>query len=80
MLYRFVGDTESLFANKTLEIADDVLASYKNQGWYTCCPLITGMFVLLSTLTHGLLPFVKHYVTSCEYGGIGSLVHFPILS
>ncbi|CAN6198222.1 unnamed protein product, partial [Urochloa humidicola] len=31
-LYGFVGDTESLFANKTLEIADDVLASYKNQA------------------------------------------------
>ena len=30
---RVIGGTEGLFANKTLEITDDVLASYKNQGW-----------------------------------------------
>jgi len=30
---RVKGGTEGLFANKTLEITDDVLASYKNQGW-----------------------------------------------
>jgi pyrophosphate--fructose-6-phosphate 1-phosphotransferase len=35
VLYGFVGGTEGLFANKTLEITDDVLASYKNQGWCT---------------------------------------------
>jgi hypothetical protein len=27
------GGTEGLFSNKTLEITNDVLASYKNQGW-----------------------------------------------
>ncbi|KAJ4817776.1 Pyrophosphate--fructose 6-phosphate 1-phosphotransferase subunit alpha [Rhynchospora pubera] len=30
----FVGGTEGLFAQKTLEITDDVLSSYKNQGGY----------------------------------------------
>lgn len=34
LLYGFVGGTEGLFANKTLEITDDVLASYKNQGGF----------------------------------------------
>nr|CAB3482743.1 unnamed protein product [Digitaria exilis] len=34
VLYGFVGGTEGLFANKTLEITDDVLASYKNQGGF----------------------------------------------
>jgi pyrophosphate--fructose-6-phosphate 1-phosphotransferase len=29
-----IGGTEGLFANKTLEITDDVLASYKNQGGF----------------------------------------------
>jgi diphosphate-dependent phosphofructokinase len=26
------GGTEGLFAQKTMEIADDILSSYKNQG------------------------------------------------
>ena len=30
-----VGGTEGLFSNKTLEITNDVLASYKNQGWFS---------------------------------------------
>uniref|UniRef100_A0A453JVF9 Phosphofructokinase domain-containing protein n=1 Tax=Aegilops tauschii subsp. strangulata TaxID=200361 RepID=A0A453JVF9_AEGTS len=34
ILYGFIGGTEGLFANKTLEITDDVLASYKNQGGF----------------------------------------------
>nr|CAB3480754.1 unnamed protein product [Digitaria exilis]CAB3504653.1 unnamed protein product [Digitaria exilis] len=34
VLYGFVGGTEGLFSNKTLEITDDVLASYKNQGGF----------------------------------------------
>uniref|UniRef100_A0A0E0QHR6 Pyrophosphate--fructose 6-phosphate 1-phosphotransferase subunit alpha n=1 Tax=Oryza rufipogon TaxID=4529 RepID=A0A0E0QHR6_ORYRU len=34
VLYGFVGGTEGLFANKTIEITDDVLASYKNQGGF----------------------------------------------
>jgi pyrophosphate--fructose-6-phosphate 1-phosphotransferase len=29
-----IGGTSGLFANKTLEVTVDVLASYKNQGWY----------------------------------------------
>jgi pyrophosphate--fructose-6-phosphate 1-phosphotransferase len=29
-----IGGTEGLFSNKTLEITNDVLASYKNQGWH----------------------------------------------
>jgi hypothetical protein len=28
-----IGGTQGLFSNKTLEITDNVLASYKNQGW-----------------------------------------------
>jgi len=62
-----IGGTEGLFANKTLEITDDVLTSYKNQGWYTCCPLILCMFLLLSILTHGLFPSVK-VVSICSAG------------
>ncbi|VAI27991.1 unnamed protein product [Triticum turgidum subsp. durum] len=34
ILYGFIGGTEGLFANKTLEITNDVLASYKNQGGF----------------------------------------------
>ncbi|XP_077209908.1 pyrophosphate--fructose 6-phosphate 1-phosphotransferase subunit alpha [Tasmannia lanceolata] len=33
-LLGFVGGSEGLFAQKTLEITDDVLSSYKNQGGY----------------------------------------------
>lgn len=33
-LYGFIGGTEGLFSNKTLEITNDVLASYKNQGGF----------------------------------------------
>ncbi|XXG46331.1 hypothetical protein AAC387_Pa02g1199 [Persea americana] len=33
-LLGFVGGTEGLFAQKTLEITDDVLSTYKNQGGY----------------------------------------------
>lgn len=40
----FIGGSEGLFAQKTLEITDDILQTYKNQGtlfaenslsWYT---------------------------------------------
>ncbi|KAG2634247.1 hypothetical protein PVAP13_2NG156900 [Panicum virgatum] len=34
VLLGFVGGTEGLFAKKTLEITDDVLSSYKNQGGF----------------------------------------------
>ncbi|XP_062199834.1 pyrophosphate--fructose 6-phosphate 1-phosphotransferase subunit alpha-like [Phragmites australis] len=34
VLLGFVGGTEGLFANKTMEITDDVLSSYKNQGGF----------------------------------------------
>ncbi|RLM86538.1 pyrophosphate--fructose 6-phosphate 1-phosphotransferase subunit alpha-like [Panicum miliaceum] len=34
VLLGFVGGTEGLFAKKTLEITDDVLLSYKNQGGF----------------------------------------------
>ncbi|PIA56961.1 hypothetical protein AQUCO_00700964v1 [Aquilegia coerulea] len=34
VLLGFLGGSEGLFAQKTLEITDDVLASYKNQGGY----------------------------------------------
>ncbi|KAF3325533.1 pyrophosphate--fructose 6-phosphate 1-phosphotransferase subunit alpha [Carex littledalei] len=34
VLLGFVGGTEGLFAQKTLEITDDILSSYKNQGGY----------------------------------------------
>lgn len=30
----WLGGSEGLFAQKTLEITDDVLATYKNQGGY----------------------------------------------
>eukprot|EP00268_Persea_americana_P015719 TRINITY_DN1736_c0_g1_i6.p1 TRINITY_DN1736_c0_g1~~TRINITY_DN1736_c0_g1_i6.p1 ORF type:complete len:618 (-),score=117.93 TRINITY_DN1736_c0_g1_i6:347-2200(-) len=33
-LLGFVGGTEGLFAQKTMEITDDVLSTYKNQGGY----------------------------------------------
>ncbi|GJR46836.1 reverse transcriptase domain-containing protein [Tanacetum coccineum] len=33
-LLRFLGGSEGLFAQKTLDIADDVLATYKNKGGY----------------------------------------------
>ncbi|KAF6174224.1 hypothetical protein GIB67_033756 [Kingdonia uniflora] len=33
-LFGFLGGSEGLFAQKTLEITDDVLSSYKNQGGY----------------------------------------------
>ncbi|KAF4346087.1 hypothetical protein G4B88_003183 [Cannabis sativa] len=33
-LLGFLGGSEGLFAQKTLEISDDILASYKNQGGY----------------------------------------------
>lgn len=33
-LLGFVGGTDGLFAKKTLEITDDILSSYKNQGGY----------------------------------------------
>ncbi|XP_010932134.2 pyrophosphate--fructose 6-phosphate 1-phosphotransferase subunit alpha [Elaeis guineensis] len=33
-LLGFVGGTEGLFAQKTLEITDDILSTYKNQGGY----------------------------------------------
>jgi hypothetical protein len=28
------GGSEGLFAQKTLEITDEVLQTYKNQGWW----------------------------------------------
>lgn len=31
-LFLDIGGTEGLFAQKTLEITDEVLAAYKNQG------------------------------------------------
>ncbi|MQM17683.1 hypothetical protein Taro_050659 [Colocasia esculenta] len=34
VLLGFVGGTEGLFAQKTLEISDEVLSTYKNQGGY----------------------------------------------
>ncbi|KAF5179996.1 Pyrophosphate--fructose 6-phosphate 1-phosphotransferase subunit alpha [Thalictrum thalictroides] len=34
VLLGFLGGSEGLFAQKTLEITDDVLATYKNQGGY----------------------------------------------
>ncbi|CAN6204095.1 unnamed protein product [Urochloa humidicola] len=34
VLLGFVGGTEGLFAKKTMEITDDVLSSYKNQGGF----------------------------------------------
>ncbi|WOL12370.1 pyrophosphate--fructose 6-phosphate 1-phosphotransferase subunit alpha [Canna indica] len=34
ILLGFVGGTEGLFAKKTLEITDDILSTYKNQGGY----------------------------------------------
>lgn len=34
VLLGFLGGTEGLFAKKTLEISDDILATYKNQGGY----------------------------------------------
>ncbi|KAK7308528.1 hypothetical protein VNO77_42139 [Canavalia gladiata] len=34
VLLGFLGGSEGLFAQKTLEITDDVLSSYKNQGGY----------------------------------------------
>lgn len=34
VLLGFLGGTEGLFAKKTLEITDDVLSSYKNQGGF----------------------------------------------
>ena len=34
ILHRFVCGTEGLFAQKTLEITDDVLSTDKNQGGY----------------------------------------------
>lgn len=34
ILLGFVGGTEGLFAQRTLEITDEVLATYKNQGGY----------------------------------------------
>ncbi|KAK1266705.1 Pyrophosphate--fructose 6-phosphate 1-phosphotransferase subunit alpha [Acorus gramineus] len=34
VLLGFVGGTEGLFAQKTLEITDEVLSTYKNQGGY----------------------------------------------
>nr|DAD41899.1 TPA_asm: hypothetical protein HUJ06_016222 [Nelumbo nucifera] len=34
VLLGFIGGTEGLFAQKTLEITDDILSSYKNQGGY----------------------------------------------
>ncbi|XP_068647417.1 pyrophosphate--fructose 6-phosphate 1-phosphotransferase subunit alpha [Aristolochia californica] len=33
-LFGFIGGTEGLFAQKTLEITDEVLSTYKNQGGY----------------------------------------------
>ncbi|XP_020090695.1 pyrophosphate--fructose 6-phosphate 1-phosphotransferase subunit alpha isoform X2 [Ananas comosus] len=33
-LFGFVGGTEGLFAQKSLEITDDILSTYKNQGGY----------------------------------------------
>lgn len=34
ILLGFLGGTEGLFAQKTLEITDDILSTYKNQGGY----------------------------------------------
>ncbi|CAM8972262.1 hypothetical protein QQ045_029657 [Rhodiola kirilowii] len=34
VLLGFLGGSEGLFAQKTLEISDDILATYKNQGGY----------------------------------------------
>ncbi|KAM0014585.1 putative diphosphate--fructose-6-phosphate 1-phosphotransferase [Helianthus debilis subsp. tardiflorus] len=34
VLLGFLGGSDGLFAQKTLEITDDVLATYKNQGSY----------------------------------------------
>lgn len=34
ILLGFIGGTEGLFAQKTMEITDDVLATYKNQGGF----------------------------------------------
>ncbi|RWW73362.1 hypothetical protein BHE74_00018773 [Ensete ventricosum] len=33
----FLGGTEGLFARRTLEITDDILSTYKNQGKLYCC-------------------------------------------
>ncbi|KAL8478713.1 hypothetical protein ACS0TY_030553 [Phlomoides rotata] len=33
-LFRFLGGSDGLFAQKILEITDDILATYKNQGGY----------------------------------------------
>jgi len=32
-LFLSAGGSEGLFAQKTLEITDDILSTYKNQGW-----------------------------------------------
>lgn len=42
-IYAFPGGSEGLFAQKTLEITDDILATYKNQG--TCGYTVTFLDV-----------------------------------
>lgn len=41
--YMLTGGSEGLFAQKTLEITDDVLQTYKNQGWLVDYKVVVKM-------------------------------------
>lgn len=43
------GGSEGLFAQKTLEITDNVLSTYKNQGWLWQTKLLLLLNPLFST-------------------------------
>lgn len=58
-LHLCIGGTEGLFANKALEITDDVLGSYKNQGWYIYFSLILDVLLLFLGMTNKWLLFFQ---------------------
>lgn len=48
-----IGGSEGLFAQKTLEITDDILKTYKNQGRW-CLMTDEGIVVIFQNLVHYL--------------------------
>ncbi|URE34874.1 pyrophosphate--fructose 6-phosphate 1-phosphotransferase [Musa troglodytarum] len=62
-LFGFVGGTEGIFARRTLEITDDILSTYKNQGqihFAVCC------VACVTTCGYDLLGRTKDQIRTSE--------------
>ncbi|AQK69090.1 Pyrophosphate--fructose 6-phosphate 1-phosphotransferase subunit alpha 2 [Zea mays] len=72
----FLGGSDGLLAQRTLDITNEVFASYKNQGGYDmlvlnihCIPLLLQaedlcmMYRLFSKISHGLVPISNMFKT-----------------